>query len=99
MRKSVAAGGLDFLIGDGQLNYAPEYVWESFYSSRLFPGFYATFDMQRDTNPAYNHDRGPVIIYSIRLHVGLGLRPCSGNRCDLRKNALLNARGKDNYFK
>jgi high affinity Mn2+ porin len=71
----LAAGGLDFLIGDGQLNYAPEYVWESFYSARLFPGFYATFDMQRDTNPAYNQDRGPVMIYSIRLHMGLGLKP------------------------
>jgi high affinity Mn2+ porin len=71
----LAAGGLDFLIGDGRLNYAPEYVWESFYSARLFPGFYAAFDIQRDTNPAYNHDRGPVMIYSIRLHIGLGLKP------------------------
>jgi high affinity Mn2+ porin len=70
-----AAGGLDFLIGDGQLNYAPEYVWESFYSTRPFRGFSATFDMQRDTNPAYNHDRGPVMIYSIRLHLALGLKP------------------------
>jgi high affinity Mn2+ porin len=71
----LAAGGLDFLIGDGRLNYAPEYVWESYYSARLFPGFYATFDLQRDTNPAYNHDRGPVMIYTIRLHIGLGLKP------------------------
>ena len=74
-REYLAAGGLDFLIGDGRLNYAPEYVWESFYSGRVFRGFFATFDVQRDTNPAYNHDRGPVMIYSIRLHVGLGLKP------------------------
>jgi high affinity Mn2+ porin len=71
----LAGGGLDFLIGDGRLNYAPEYVWESFYSARLFPGFYASFDVQRDINIAYNHDRGPVMIYSIRLHVALGLKP------------------------
>jgi len=71
----LAAGGLDFLIGDGRLNYAPEYVWESFYSARLFPGFYTTFDVQHDTNPAYNHDRGPVTIYSIRLHFGLSMKP------------------------
>jgi high affinity Mn2+ porin len=71
----LAAGGLDFLIGDGRLNYAPEYVWESYYSARLFPGFYASFDVQRLTNPAYNHDRGPVMIYSVRLHIGLGLKP------------------------
>jgi high affinity Mn2+ porin len=71
----LAAGGLDFLIGDGRLNYAPEYVWENYYSARLFPGFFAAFDVQRDTNPAYNHDRGPVMIYSLRLHIGLGLKP------------------------
>jgi high affinity Mn2+ porin len=71
----LAEGGLDFLIGDGRLNYAPEYVWESYYAARLFPGFIASFNVQRDTNPAYNHDRGPVMIYSIRLHIGLGLKP------------------------
>ena len=71
----LAAGGLDFLIGDGRLNYAPEYLWESYYSARLIPGFYTTFDVQRYTNPAYNHDRGPVMAYSIRLHMALGLKP------------------------
>ena len=29
-------GGLDFLIGDGKLNYAPEYLWESYYSAQWF---------------------------------------------------------------
>ena len=74
-REYLAAGGLDFLIGDGRLNYAPEYVWESYYSARVTGGLYATFDLQRDTNPAYNHDRGPVMIYSLRLHMELGLKP------------------------
>jgi len=68
----LARGGLDFLIGDGKLQYAPEYVWESYYSARLFPGFFATFDLQRVANPAYNQDRGPVWISSIRLHIELG---------------------------
>jgi hypothetical protein len=31
--------------------------------------------VQRDTDPAYNHDRGPVLVYSIRLHTALGLKP------------------------
>jgi high affinity Mn2+ porin len=74
-REYLAAGGTDFLIGDGALNYAPEYVWESFYQARLAPGFFAAFDVQHDANPAYNHDRGPVMIYSIRLHIALGLKP------------------------
>lgn len=41
----LAHGGLDFIIGDGRLRYAPEYVWESYYSARLFPGFFTTFDL------------------------------------------------------
>ena len=71
----LARGGLDFLIGDGRLNYAPEYVWESYYSARVLPGLYATFDLQHDTNLAYNHDRGPVWIPSVRLHMEFGLKP------------------------
>ncbi|MCU1273550.1 MAG: Carbohydrate-selective porin OprB [Bryobacterales bacterium] len=71
----LSRGGLDFLIGDGRLNYAPEYVWETYYSAQLFPGFFATFDLQRVANPAYNHDRGPVWIESIRLHMEFGLHP------------------------
>lgn len=74
-REYLADGGLDFLIGDGRLNYAPEYVWESYYSARAFPGLYVSFDVQRDTNPAYNQDRGPVMIYSLRLHMGVALKP------------------------
>jgi high affinity Mn2+ porin len=68
-------GGLDFLIGDGKLNYAPEYLWETYYSARLFGGFYATFDAQHYNNPAYNHDRGPVWVESVRLHIEFGLKP------------------------
>ena len=68
----LARGGYDFLIGDGRLNYAPETIWESYYSARLFPGFFTSFDVQRVWNPAYNQDRGPVFIASVRLHMELG---------------------------
>ncbi len=73
----LARGGYDFLIGDGKLNYAPEYLWESYYSARLFPGLVTTFDVQHYNNPAYNHDRGPVWVESIRLHMEFGLKPRS----------------------
>jgi hypothetical protein len=73
----LALGGLDFLIGDGRLNYAPEYLWESYYSARIMRGFYATFDVQHYNNPAYNHDRGPVLVESIRLHIEFGIKPLS----------------------
>ncbi|HKW96944.1 MAG TPA: carbohydrate porin [Bryobacteraceae bacterium] len=71
----LARGGLDFLIGDGRINYAPEYLWESYYSARLIPGFYASFDLQRVANPAFNRDRGPVWIESVRLHMEFGVKP------------------------
>jgi high affinity Mn2+ porin len=68
----LARGGYDFLIGDGRLQYGPEYIWESYYSARLFPGFFASFDLQHVSNPAYNQDRGPVWISSVRLHMEFG---------------------------
>lgn len=70
----LALGGLDFIIGDGRLRYAPEYVWETYYSAKVLPGFFATFDLQYVDNPAYNQDRGPVWVESIRLHIELGNR-------------------------
>jgi high affinity Mn2+ porin len=71
----LAMGGLDFLIGDGKLNYAPEYLWESYYSAHVVRGLTATLDVQHYNNPAYNHDRGPVWVESIRLHIEFGIKP------------------------
>jgi high affinity Mn2+ porin len=68
----LARGGYDFLIGDGGLQYGPEYISETYYSARLFPGFFASFDLQHVANPAYNQQRGPVWIPSVRLHLELG---------------------------
>jgi carbohydrate-selective porin OprB len=70
----LADGGYDFLIGDGRLRYGPECISESYYSARLFPGFFASFDLQHVANPAYNRDRGPVWIPSVRLHMEFGKR-------------------------
>lgn len=75
----LALGGQDFLIGDGRLRYGPESISETYYSARLFPGFLASFDLQHVANPAYNRDRGPVWIYSLRLHVELGIHGNQGN--------------------
>ncbi len=68
----LALGGHDFLIGDGALRYGPENIWESYYNARLFPGFFVTLDLQHVNNPAYNRDRGPLWIESLRLHLELG---------------------------
>jgi high affinity Mn2+ porin len=70
----LARGGLDFLIGDGKLRYGPESISETYYSARLFPGFFASVDLQHIAHPAYNRDRGPVWIPSLRLHFEIGKR-------------------------
>jgi carbohydrate-selective porin OprB len=67
----LAQGGYDFLIGDGRLQYGPEYIFETYYSARVLPWLLASIDLQHVTNPAYNEQRGPVWIPSIRLRVEL----------------------------
>jgi high affinity Mn2+ porin len=67
-RDFLAAGGLGPLIGDGQLNYRPERILESYYALALNKQLTFTADYQFITNPAYNADRGPVSIFSGRLH-------------------------------
>lgn len=75
-RDYLAAGGLGFFLGDGQLNYAPERLFETWYSWAL-PELptragrvlsFLSLGWQHLTNPGYNQDRGPVQIYSLRWH-------------------------------
>ena len=68
----LARGGHDFLIGDGSLHYGPETISESYYNARVLPWLFAGLDLQHVANPAYNKDRGPVWIPSLRLHVEFG---------------------------
>jgi high affinity Mn2+ porin len=67
-RDFIAAGGLGPLIGDGQLNYRPERILETYYAYALNKSLTLTADYQLITNPAYNADRGPVSVFSGRLH-------------------------------
>jgi high affinity Mn2+ porin len=67
-RDYLAAGGHGAFIGDGKLSYRPEAIVEAYYSVNLAPGAWATLDYQRIANPAYNRDRGPVNVASVRLH-------------------------------
>ncbi|MDB5131269.1 MAG: high affinity Mn2+ porin [Mucilaginibacter sp.] len=69
-RNYLAAGGYGFLIGDGKLNYSPEMIAEVYYKFDVFEKkFFLTPDYQFIVNPAYNKDRGPVNVFSIRAHV------------------------------
>ncbi len=75
----LAQGGLDFIVGDGHLNYGPERIWESYYNARLVKkvagtALFAALDAQRISNPAYNRDRGPFWAWSLRLHLETAAR-------------------------
>lgn len=67
-RAFLAAGGLGVLVGDGRLNYAQEKVLETYYALAAWKAVSLTFDYQLLTNPAYNADRGPVSVFSGRVH-------------------------------
>ena len=65
-------GGLGFIIGDGKLNYSNEHLIETYYSASLFNGkIIPSLVYQFVANPAYNRDRGPINIYTIRLHFSI----------------------------
>ena len=67
-RSYFEAGGLGILIGDGRLNYRRENVIEAYYAVGFDKWTTLTFDYQLFNNPAYNRDRGPVSVFSIRAH-------------------------------
>jgi high affinity Mn2+ porin len=62
-------GGLGFLLGDGNLNYAREDILESYYNMHAWRGLYYALDLQFVDHPGYNQDRGPVLVESVRMHV------------------------------
>jgi high affinity Mn2+ porin len=67
-RDYLAAGGLGFFLGDGQLNYAPEKILELFYSLSVVRGTWLSAGFQHIQNPGYNRDRGPAQVYNLRVH-------------------------------
>jgi len=64
------AGGLGFIIGDGNLNYAPEFIGEIYYSFQFFGKLlWVCPDYQLIINPGYNQDRGPANAFGLRVHI------------------------------
>ena len=68
-RDYLAAGGIGFEIGDGRLNYAHEEIIEWYYNWVPKEWLIISADLQGVENPAYNHDRGPVAIFGVRVHL------------------------------
>ncbi len=68
-RDYLEQGGLGFIIGDGRLHYAPEEILETYYNCELRKGINFTLDLQGIDHPAYNQDRGPVLVAGARVHL------------------------------
>ena len=62
------AGGTGILAGDGKLSYGLEKILETYYDFQIWQKLRGTLDYQFVTNPAFNRDRGPVNVFSARLH-------------------------------
>jgi high affinity Mn2+ porin len=65
----LAGGGYGFIIGDGALTYGPEVVIDLYYKLQINEMVAISAIYQPVVNPAYNQDRGPVQIFSWRVHV------------------------------
>jgi high affinity Mn2+ porin len=68
-RRYLSAGGYGFLLGDGALSYGPELEGDIYYRAQLTPELSFSGVYQPIVNPGYNRDRGPVHVFSGRLHV------------------------------
>jgi len=62
-------GGLGFLLGDGDLNYAREDILEWYYNAHLWRGLYMMAGGSEIAHPGYNKDRGPVYVHTVRVHI------------------------------
>jgi high affinity Mn2+ porin len=70
-RNYLSAGGMGFELGDGNLNYALEQLAEIYYSVELTKSIFMSGAYQFIQNPGYNRDRGPVNVFSIRVHIAV----------------------------
>ena len=62
------AGGTGITDGDGNLSYAPETSFETYYDIAIAKNMHFGLDYQFFANPAFNRDRGPVNVFLLRYH-------------------------------
>ncbi|MES2515789.1 MAG: carbohydrate porin [Bacteroidota bacterium] len=64
-------GGTGFMLGDGNLNYAPETVFETLYCINIKDHYFITVNYQYAINVGYNADRGNAHFLGLRLNLTL----------------------------
>jgi high affinity Mn2+ porin len=62
------AGGTGILAGDGALTYGLEEIVETYYDFSVWKTIHVSLGYQFINHPAFNRDRGPVSVFSARLH-------------------------------
>jgi hypothetical protein len=72
-RNYLQAGGVSYFIGDyasrtQTISYSPERIGEIYYNATVVKNVMAGVNFQRINNPAYNSARGPVNVFSFRIH-------------------------------
>jgi high affinity Mn2+ porin len=68
-RRYLQAGGIGFQLGDGALRYGLEEILEVNYNAAVTRSVSLAADVQRVARPGYNADRGPIMVYGLRLHL------------------------------
>jgi hypothetical protein len=66
--KYLGMGGVDGFVGDGAITAAAERSVDLFYSAHFRGVYWLTGDYQHVTNPGFNAARGPVNVFTVRIH-------------------------------
>ena len=66
--KYLGMGGIDGFIGDGAITAASERSVDLFYSANFRKIYWLTGDYQHISNPGFNAARGPVNVFTVRVH-------------------------------
>lgn len=66
--KYLGMGGVDGFVGDGAIKAASEHSLDLFYSANFLKLYWLSGDYQRILNPGFNAARGPVNIFTVRIH-------------------------------
>ncbi len=61
-------GGIDGFVGDGAITQGTERALDLFYNVNYRKGFWFSGDFQHISNPGFNLARGPLNVYSLRIH-------------------------------
>jgi len=64
----LSMGGIDGFVGDGAIRPGSETSFDAFYSVATLRWLWLTGDYQHVVNPGFNQDRGPVNMFTVRIH-------------------------------